>query len=471
MPNRQRVNEEISVEKVHLQDKDGKCLGVCGRDEALTFAREQNLDLVEVLPSDDLPVCKIIDQKQCACETARAYLNYLLTLNIQREESFGPLALTFIRESDFNDLQISPEEQFNLVMAVVQVFSAEPKRYSAKLDLLKKAHDLLGKTSYDNQQLSRQLFFEIQKTEKEVELYNEALRVPANGRDLEKQKLIVQTDVPEYFLDVAQKRAADYYKSKYGLTKQAKTAQHFSGGPREFAPDQTSAHKEFPGACGPFMNARTNAFHLMLPFDVKISRKPENPLEAGVRIYYAKMGYSFPLCYENDKLCSFYDGKVVDVSLDDPNLLYFSVSPVKERDFKYQGSDPNVPASHAYPQAVLERTNCLGPFLQVVANFKVWFDAATVSLLIQGAPDLYEYGLQGGSGLMVRSHAADKLEAYMENTKEAWQEGLSFNFVNIHLALAPGTDTATVPYNTPLFTVYPTLNQQHYKVEDCRNQR
>ena len=104
----------------------------------------------------------------------------------------------------------------------------------------------------------------------------------------------------------------------------------------------------------------------------------------------------------------------------------------------------------------------------VVTNFKVWFDSSTISLLIQGAADLYEYGLQGGSGLMTRSHASDKVEAYTENTREPWQEGLSFNFVNLHLILLPGNDSAFLPYNTPIFTIYPTINYQNYKIEDYK---
>ncbi len=461
----QRVNGDISAEQVALIDNDGKRLGTYDLTEALSLAKDQGLDLVEINPSDVLPMCKITDKKKYAEDSARAYLNYLLTLNIQREESFGPLAWTFFKENNFQEIGLLPEEQFNLIMATVQSFSAEPKRYSAKLDLLKKAQGLLGQTRYHNPELARQLTFETKKTEKELNLYNEALNPKPIPKSIDKQQIIVQSDIPHYILGVAQKRAAEYFKEKYALTQEAKSAQHFSGGPRKFSPENEDVHKEFPGACGPFMNARTNAFHLMLPFDIKISRKPEDPLEAGLRIYYSKMGYSYPLSYENDKLCSFYDGKVTDISMDDENLLFFSVSKVKEKDFKFQGSDPNVPPPYSYPQAVLQRTGCLGNFLQIVSNFKVWFDASTISLLIQGAPDLYEYGLQGGSGLMTRSHGADKLEAYVENTKEPWQEGLSFNFVNIHLTLSPGTTSAFVPYNTPLFTIYPVLNQQNCKVE------
>ena len=65
--------------------------------------------------------------------------------------------------------------------------------------------------------------------------------------------------------------------------------------------------------------------------------------------------------------------------------------------------------------------------------------------------------------MMVRSHASDKVPAYAENTSQPWQEGLSFNFVNIHLTLGPNTESALVPYNTPLFTVYPVYPTQNFK--------
>ena len=50
-------------------------------------------------------------------EDARAYLNHLLTLNIRGEESFGPLALTFLKERKLEELGLLPEERFNLIMA------------------------------------------------------------------------------------------------------------------------------------------------------------------------------------------------------------------------------------------------------------------------------------------------------------------------------------------------------------------
>jgi len=395
---------------------------------------------------------------------ARSYVNYLLTLGIRREEAFGALAFTFIKEHDMEALGLLPEEQFNLLMSIVHAFAPEPNRYTQKLELLKRAKELQARTSYSNPELLRQLDYDIRKTQAELDIYNDAMR-PV-GQPLDKQLLIVQSDVPDYSLDIAQKRAGTYYQEKYHLTKEAKAGQHFSGGPRKFEPDNEDVHREFPGACGPFMNSRANAFHLMLPFDLKITRKPEDPLEAGVRVFYCKEGYSFPLAYDMDKLVSYNDGQVLPLDLEDPNLLFVSASRVKEPEFKYQIGDPSPenPPEFSYPRAIIERMGSLGTFLQMVSNFKVWFDASRVSVLIQGAPDLHEYGLQGGTGLMTRTHASDKIPAYAESTKEPWQEGMSFNFVNLHLQLSPGADSAFVPFNTPIFSVHPVLNRQCFQV-------
>lgn len=399
-------------------------------------------------------------------QEARAYLNYLLTLSLRREEAFGPLAMAFIRENDLDALGLDPEEQFNLLMATIQVFAAEPKRYTLKLELLQKAHQLLLKSRYFDPNLSQQLDQEIQKTSAEINIYSEAMRV-ARPQSLEKQRLIVETDLPEYFLETAQKHAAAYYQEKYRMGKEAKTAQHFGGPPRAFEPDNITIHKEFPGACAPFMAARTNTFHLMLPFDLKISRTPEDPLEAGVRIFYGKMGYSYPLRYEMGKLCSYHDGQVYDIPLNDPHLIFVSVSGVKDPEFKTPASSSgDIPPEYAYPLAVLEHTGSLGPFIQLSCNFKIWFDSSIISVLIQGAPDLHEYGLQGGSGLMTRTYASDKVETYAEATSQPWQEGLSFNFVNMHLTLSSDINSAFVPHSTPIFSVYPVLNRQCVKFED-----
>jgi hypothetical protein len=403
-------------------------------------------------------------------QEAKAHYNYLITLCIRRAEAFGPLAFTFIKEHDLDQLGLTPEEQFNLYMATSEAFAAEPKRYTHKLECLHKAQHVLPRTQFADAALTRHVFQEIQKTTAELELYNEAMRAPKAGTAAEKLRLIVETDLPDYFLNTAQKRAAAYYQTKYKLPPEAKTAQHFTHAARRFEPDNPVVQKEFAGACAPFMAVRTSALHLMLPFDLKISRRPDDPLEAGLRIWYAKMGYSFPLRYEMGKLCSWYDDQVLDLTMDDPNLLFVSVSPVKETELgKVDRPLPSdVPMEIGLPRAFLDGTNGLGSFIQIACNFKIWFDAEAMSILIQGAPDLHEYGLQGGAGLLTRTYASENIHAYAPSAGKPWQQGLSFNFVNMHLQLAPDADTAFVPYNTPIFSVIPTLTRQSYRFEDAR---
>ncbi len=403
-------------------------------------------------------------------QEAREHLNYLLSLCLRKDESFGPLAFNFARENDLDQLQLLPEEQFNLWMALSESFADEPKRFKLRLEALNKAVEVLHKTPYADQALLRELRREIQKTEAGLNIYNEAYRTQRPSSP-DKYQIIVETDLPDYFLNIAQKRATAYYQRKFKLTPEAHTAQQFKnpGTERKFQPENALVQKEFPGACAPFMNARTNAFHLMLPFDLKISRKPDDPLPGGVRIWYAKMGYSYPLRYEWGKLCGYYGNDVLDIALDDPNLVFVSVSEVKEQELgRVERALPSdAPPELALPRAMLEGSNTLGPYVQIICNVKVWFDAANVALLLQGAPDLYEYGLIGALGLVVRTYGTEKVGAYAGAGNKPWQEGLSFNYINMHLGLLPGADTAVVPFNTPIFSVYPVVNRQSYSFKDA----
>lgn len=56
-----RINETIRSPEVRLIAPDGEQLGVKPIDEAQKIALEQDLDLVEVAPQANPPVCKIMD--------------------------------------------------------------------------------------------------------------------------------------------------------------------------------------------------------------------------------------------------------------------------------------------------------------------------------------------------------------------------------------------------------------------------
>jgi translation initiation factor IF-3 len=56
-----RVNREIDARSIRLVGADGEMIGVVTLREGLVMAEEAGLDLVEVSPNAEPPVCKILD--------------------------------------------------------------------------------------------------------------------------------------------------------------------------------------------------------------------------------------------------------------------------------------------------------------------------------------------------------------------------------------------------------------------------
>lgn len=56
-----RVNDQIRSERVRLINENGDMIGVVSTREALRTAEEAGLDLVEISPDADPPVCKVLD--------------------------------------------------------------------------------------------------------------------------------------------------------------------------------------------------------------------------------------------------------------------------------------------------------------------------------------------------------------------------------------------------------------------------
>jgi translation initiation factor IF-3 len=67
----QHVNEKIRAREVRLIDETGKQLGIFPTREALSMARERNLDLVEVAPNAEPPVCRLLDYGKYIYEKAK----------------------------------------------------------------------------------------------------------------------------------------------------------------------------------------------------------------------------------------------------------------------------------------------------------------------------------------------------------------------------------------------------------------
>ena len=66
-----RSNRDIRVPKVQLIDAEGKNVGIVATFDAMAMAEEAGLDLVEIVPNAEPPVCKIMDLGRLKYQTQK----------------------------------------------------------------------------------------------------------------------------------------------------------------------------------------------------------------------------------------------------------------------------------------------------------------------------------------------------------------------------------------------------------------
>ncbi|MFS1703794.1 translation initiation factor IF-3 [Alteromonas sp. AMM-1] len=67
-----RINDEITAREIRLIAADGSQVGVVSLREALSSAEEASLDLVEISPNAEPPVCKVMDYGKFLFEKSKA---------------------------------------------------------------------------------------------------------------------------------------------------------------------------------------------------------------------------------------------------------------------------------------------------------------------------------------------------------------------------------------------------------------
>jgi translation initiation factor IF-3 len=95
-----RINERIRVPEVRLIDETGQQVGIMRTNEALRYAQDRDLDLVEVAPDAKPPVCRVLDYSKYKYEQAqkqKAARKHQQQITI-REIKFRPK----IAQNDYN---------------------------------------------------------------------------------------------------------------------------------------------------------------------------------------------------------------------------------------------------------------------------------------------------------------------------------------------------------------------------------
>ena len=172
-----RVNHEIRAPRLRVIGADSKQIGILTKTQALSKAREAQLDLVEVAPNADPPVAKIVnfskfryqEEKKLKAENKKVKGGEL------KEIRFSP----FIADNDYNT-RLARVKEFlsgkNKVRVVVVFLGRQMGSKQFGYDLLKRILQDLGdnvKVDMEPKFMGRHLSMVVSPTNKKVENKNE----------------------------------------------------------------------------------------------------------------------------------------------------------------------------------------------------------------------------------------------------------------------------------------------------------
>ena len=96
-----RINERIRAKEVRVIDEEGNQLGILAHFDALKAAREKDLDLVEVSPTAQPPVCRIMN-----------YGKYLYQLSKKAHEAKKHQKVIQVKEIKFRPMTDDHDYEF-----------------------------------------------------------------------------------------------------------------------------------------------------------------------------------------------------------------------------------------------------------------------------------------------------------------------------------------------------------------------
>ncbi len=136
------VNDEIRAKEVRLIDEDGTAIGIVSLEEALKTAAAKDLDLVNIAPTANPPVCKVMD-----------YGKYLFDANKREKEARKKQKVIDIKEVRLSlgigdhDLQVKVKSAIKFlsdgdkVKLTVKFFGREMNFTSSGEELIKRFAD------------------------------------------------------------------------------------------------------------------------------------------------------------------------------------------------------------------------------------------------------------------------------------------------------------------------------------------
>lgn len=146
-----RVNDEIRAKSIRLIDADGEQAGVVSVHDALMQARDAGLDLVEIAPNADPPVCRIMDYGKYLFEA-----NKKKTAQKRKQKQSQVKEIKFRPNTDVGDYKVKMRkilqflEDGDKVKVTVRFRGREIMHHELGLDLLRRVEaDLHEKANID----------------------------------------------------------------------------------------------------------------------------------------------------------------------------------------------------------------------------------------------------------------------------------------------------------------------------------
>ena len=143
-----RINDEITAKSIRLIDAEGEPVGIVPMHEAQLKAQDAGLDLVEIAPNAEPPVCRIMD-----------YGKYLFEINKKQSHQKKKTKQQQLKEvkfrpsTDVGDFQIKLRkisaflEEGCKVKITVRFKGREIMHHELGLDLLRRVEQALGETA------------------------------------------------------------------------------------------------------------------------------------------------------------------------------------------------------------------------------------------------------------------------------------------------------------------------------------
>ena len=138
------MNESIRVSRVRLIDERGKQAGVVSIHDALVRAENVGLDLVEISPNVDPPVCKILDYGKYQYEKQKQK-----KINKKKQHVIQVKEIRIRPNTGDHDLltKLNKAQKFisdgNKLKVTVMFRGREMSRKQAGMDLLKRVSEIL----------------------------------------------------------------------------------------------------------------------------------------------------------------------------------------------------------------------------------------------------------------------------------------------------------------------------------------